>query len=122
MSLGGIFLLISPVFHDVGFTAGVMAAFLALGGLLASLGVCTHRWVGEFTGLPLLCTSFAVFAILNVTQGDFKEVPWYSLANISILIAVSALIVARWRVAFSFFQLANHPVMRSHVAGECDDC
>lgn len=112
MAAGGAMLLVSPIWKAEGLTATCMAAFLLVGGALALFGAITHKWVGEFTGLPLLISAFGVFAILNFTQGGFDAAPWLVTANGCILVSVSCLIVARWRVSVSFYRLSTHPSVK----------
>ena len=73
-----------------------LAAFMAVGGLLAALGTVTMRWIGEYTGLPLLVPALAAFAIEVADHGE-GSLP--TTANALILTSIALILTARWRVS-----------------------
>lgn len=66
-------------------------AFLVVGGLASAGGVIADRWFGEYIGLPLLASVFAVYGVAAGGSG----LPT-SRAGAATLIAVALLIIARW--------------------------
>lgn len=106
MGAAGFFLLLSPMFRDIyQWRIEIMAWFLLTGGFLGLIGTVTRRWFGEFTGLPLLSSAFAVFGL--VTMGEQYDIaPKLALANAFLLWSVSAMLVARWRVSFAYYRMA----------------
>jgi hypothetical protein len=106
IGISGILLILSPIFPpDVGQPGIVMSWFLVVGGLMSSIGSATQRWVGEFTGLPLLIFAFLVFAIL--VAGDLQAAPYITGANMCLLVGFSTLMTARWRYVLAIFHIAS---------------
>lgn len=108
----GVLLLVTPevtVAYDG--WGPVLSAFMALGSVLASGGSLTRRWVGEFTGLPLLASAFAVFGIGTVYQA--WEVSRLIAAANGLLFAGMVLVMtARWRVALASYRFAHAVALR----------
>lgn len=98
MSLAGLLLYLSPMVAVVyGGISHWFAAFMAVGGLLAALGTVTMRWVGEYTGLPLLVPALLAFTLEVVTHGEgAQRLAW---ANALILTSIALILTARWRVS-----------------------
>lgn len=106
-SVSGVALLLSPVMADVyGRPGYVYSTFIAVGGFLAMAGTITLRWVGEFTGLPLLASALAAYAV-EVLNIAFDETPFVAIANASSLFAIVCLMGARWRISLAAYQLAR---------------
>lgn len=113
MGSAGVFLLMSPVLTDVYTTlATIMSWFLVVGGASSFWGALTERWVGEYVGLPLLASSFAVFGVISFAP-SFDVYPYVALANLALLLSVSAGLMARWREARGTYRLAVHMSERS---------
>ena len=49
-----------------GWVVYLWAAFLLAGGSLCAYGALTDRWIGEYTGLPLISSAFGVYAVVLV--------------------------------------------------------
>jgi hypothetical protein len=108
MGGAGVLLMFSPALrHDLGPVGFLMAIFLAVGGFVSGAGALTERWVGEYVGIPLLSASFAVFGIIS-TVAAIESAPLIATANLSLLLAVSAGLLARWREARAVYRLATH--------------
>jgi hypothetical protein len=108
MALAGVLLLWSPILRDdLGWLGVAMAGFLAVGGVFALSGAVTERWAGEFIGLPLLSSSFAVFGIIS-TAGSLAQAPLIALANLSLLLAVTSGLLARWREVKAIYRVSDH--------------
>lgn len=77
-------------------TAGIViyvwAAFLLLGGIMSAAGAVLDLWIGEYCGLPLLASVFAVYGLAIAATGKPTS---YALALA--FIAVAAFQVGRWR-------------------------
>ena len=107
IGVAGALLLISPVFMaDATKGAVAMSIFILAGGTLSSLGSATGRWVGEFLGLPLLATAFAVFGAITYRENS-EAAPYLAAANLTLLLGLSLLFVARWRYVLSVFHAAD---------------
>ena len=118
MSASGVLLIVSPLTYVVyGVFGEAMSWFLVLGGLLASYGSWTHRWFGEFTGIPLLASAFATFGIL-VSRGSFLDAPYIALSNLFVLMGFSVVMAARWWVVFAVFRVAERNVDRGKRENE----
>lgn len=108
MGLAGILLMFSPTLRaDLGPVGFTMSIFLTVGGWAAATGAITERWAGEYVGLLPLSASFAVFGIIS-TVGAIESAPLIAFANLSLLLAVSAGLLARWREARAVYRLATH--------------
>lgn len=106
MSLAGGLLLISPIFRSVFPTFGdIMAAFLAVGGMLAFLGAVVERWFGEYVGLPLLSSGFLVFAILGLYASG-SDTPFIAWANFTLLTGLSLSLMDRWKQVRTIYRVA----------------
>jgi hypothetical protein len=68
------------------------AAFLAVGGSVSALGAVTDRWIGEYTGLPLLWAAWGVYSVVLATLLSPA-----SLVAALALAAVGLLLYSRWR-------------------------
>lgn len=102
----GLLLLLSPVFRaDSNLVTLAMTWFFLVGGGLAATGAGTGRWFGEFTGLPLITVSFAVFGILT-WRANVGAAPFIAWANLMLLVGLSLMFLARWRYVFSVVQAA----------------
>jgi hypothetical protein len=108
MGLAGVFCLLSPfltlIYTDL---AVVMSWFLVAGGTLSFVGALGERWWGEYTGLPLLSSSFAVFAVISFA-GSYGQAPFLASANLCLLASISAGLMARWRDVRVIYLLAVH--------------
>lgn len=74
--------------------ATVWAVFLLAGGLLAGVAAARRSWLGEFVGLPLLISVWAVYGLsagAAVAQGRLSALP-----GATGLLAVAALLGWRW--------------------------
>lgn len=71
-------------------------AFLVVGGLLSLFGAVTDRWVGEYTGLPLLGAVFAIYGVAATWAAVASGRPT-SYAGGFALAAIAGLIAGRWR-------------------------
>jgi predicted MFS family arabinose efflux permease len=112
MGVAGVFCILSPILTDIYTTlAEVMAWFLVVGGFCSFVGSWTERWWGEYVGIPLLSSSFAVFAVISFA-GAYGVTPYLAIANFSLLLAVSLGLLARWRDARSVYRLAIHLARR----------
>jgi hypothetical protein len=108
MFVSGGLLLMSPVLmQGFGPIGVVMAGFLVVGGFMSTLGAASERWAGEFIGLPLLSSSFAVFGIIS-TAGTLTAAPLLAFANLCLLLAVTSSLLARWREVKAVYRLSDH--------------
>lgn len=108
ITAAGFLLVLSPLLDDFyPPVARVMAVFIAVGGLTSFLGAVTGRWVGEFVGLPLLASSFVVFAFLT-TDGTFEIAPYIAAANFSLLTGFGVAATSRWLDSLRSYRLAMH--------------
>lgn len=73
----------------------VWDAFLIIGGLCSCFGAVTDRWIGEYLGLPLLSSVFAVYGIAALYIGGSSRPT--SLAGGCALLSIAMLIIGRWR-------------------------
>lgn len=110
----GLLLILSPILTDTyTWIAEIMAWFLVVGGFLSFIGSLSKRWWGEFMGIPLLGSSFAVFALIS-TKDSFEFAPYLAAANFSLLMGISLALTARWREVWLSYRLAmrltQHPV------------
>lgn len=114
-ALAGLALLVSPNALDTyGRTSTIFAGFMLLGGAGAAGGVGTKRWVGEFTGLPLLISAFVAFGTsVYGTLVDFA--PYGALSASLFLWGVAAFAFARWRVAIASFRLVRSLAQHEHA-------
>lgn len=103
---GGLFLASDVLQIAYGITAVWMAAFIALGGLLCAVGAASCRWPGEFCGLPLLGTGFAVLG-LEVYRAGYDTIPWLASGNLALFLGLAAMIAARWRATLAVYRLAR---------------
>lgn len=71
-------------------------AFLLVGGVLSLFGAITDRWVGEYTGLPLLGAVFAIYGVAALAAAVATDRP-SSYAGGFALTAIAGLIAGRWR-------------------------
>jgi len=119
ISAAGVLLILSPVLTDIYlWVAEIMAWFLAVGGALSFTGSLLKRWWGEFCGLPLLGSSFAVFAFIS-TKGTWEFAPYIAAANFALLFSISLAIMSRWRETWLSYRLALRLVQ--HPSLEVDD-
>lgn len=115
MGVAGVLAVLSPTIQEqLGLIGAAMSWFLAVGGVLAFLGALTERWVGEFTGLPLLASSFAVFAV--ITTASSPETPFLAIANGCMLFSVSLGLFARFREVKAVFKVVEHVAEREEEA------
>lgn len=115
ISVAGALLILSPILTDVySDIAEIMAWFLTVGGFLSCLGSLLRRWWGEFTGLPLLASSFAVFALIS-TKDTMDLAPFIAWANFSLLFAISIAFTARWWETWQSYRLAVHLAQHSPI-------
>jgi cytosine/uracil/thiamine/allantoin permease len=106
MAIAGVMLLLSPVLTEVyETTAEVMAWFLFIGGTVATAGSYREEWWGEFIGLPLLGSSFAVFGVIS-WYGTQAAYPYLAWANLLLLLGVGLAMGARWRDARNTYRIA----------------
>lgn len=71
------------------------AVFLAIGGALAGQAAWRRTWLGEYIGLPLLITVWAVYGLAAgyvAAQGRLSALP-----GCMGLLGVGALLAARWQ-------------------------
>lgn len=66
-------------------------AFLVLGGLFSSIGAVTERWLGEYVGLPLLGSVFAVYGLASFASPNRA-----AFAAGAVFLAIALLITSRW--------------------------
>lgn len=116
ISMAGFLLIWSPILTEVySDIAEVMAWFLAVGGFLSFLGALVRRWWGEFMGLPLLASSFMVFALIS-TKDTYDVAPFIAGANFLLLSAIGLALSARWWETWQSYRLAIH--IAKHSPGE----
>lgn len=72
----------------------VWAAFLILGGGVSAFGAVTDRWIGEYTGLPLLASVFGIYGLAAIAIAPATD--WTSLAGGCTFLGVTAAFAARW--------------------------
>lgn len=70
----------------------VWAILLAVGGISATIGAATDRWLGEYVGLIPLVTTFAAYGLAAWARAD-----WTSIAGGCALMSIAMLLLARWR-------------------------
>lgn len=70
----------------------VWAGFLVVGGAVAAWGAATDRWLGEYTGLPLLFVVCVIYALIVLVPGRLP-----SLTAAALLLGVAAVLGARWQ-------------------------
>lgn len=104
-ALSGCAILVSP--NAVAVYGGVstaFAVFMVVGGSTSAAGTYTRRWIGEFTGLPLLASAFAAYGVSTYAV-NANTLPYVALANALFLWGVTAFALARWRVSLAAFRL-----------------
>jgi uncharacterized membrane protein HdeD (DUF308 family) len=69
----------------------VWVAFLVIGGICSSVGAATERWLGEYIGLPLLGSVFAVYGL-----AAFANTSRSVYAAGALFLAIALLISSRW--------------------------
>lgn len=111
LTIAGIALIIANdlfVYHVWIWTT--MSAFLALGGLLCSIGQFLRVWPPEFAGLPLVWTAMLVFTILQLGQwegSESKVLIALGVANTSLLLGFSILLFSRWLDVAAVYRAAK---------------
>lgn len=116
-TVAGVCLLKSPSMPvTYGDASYIYSTFMVVGAFGAALGTATMRWVGEFTGLPLLGTSMAAFGIEILIHG-WLHAPWLSAASAAILLGIGMVMTARWRVSLASYRFAHH-VARMKATGD----
>lgn len=87
-----------------------MAVFLAVGGLLCSIGQFMRIWPPEYVGLPLVYTAMLVFTILQLGQWEGSTshvVIALGVANTSLLLGFSILLFSRWMDVGAVYRAAK---------------
>lgn len=95
-ALAGVSAIVWPapsVARATGWLVYLWAAWLAVGGLLSAAGAATDRWIGEYTGLPLLFAAFGVYGLVVVAGAR----SWASSAAALVLVAIGLVLAARWQ-------------------------
>lgn len=110
MAAGGALAYAIPVTSiqaSTGWLVYVWASFLLAGGILSGYGALTDRWIGEFLGLPLISSAFAVYfvvlALARTVSGAAAALAFG---------AVSLFLWARWQDVSTIRQEADraaHP-------------
>lgn len=95
MAGAGAVLAPSLLSEQLGWAWSLLCACLVLGGLVAGISRCRGRWPGELAGVPLLASSFAALAGLQLAM-TWGLAPVYAAGNAGLLLAVSWLLVERW--------------------------
>lgn len=114
ISVAGFLLIWSPLLSQVySVIAEIMAWFLAVGGFLSCIGSHFKRWWGEFMGLPLLASSFAVFALIS-TKDTYEVAPFIAWANFLTLFGISLAFTARWWESWRSYRIALHVAQHSN--------
>ena len=86
-------LVADQVSHAVSVSWG---GFMVIGAGLCLFGAATDRWIGEYSGIPLLASSVAMYGgSALVSAKDLESYPL--LAYGLVLISFAAGLVARWR-------------------------
>lgn len=80
----------------------VWDAFLVVGGLCSAIGAITQRWIGEYVGLPLLASVFAVYGVAALVGGR----P-FALAGGAAFLGITALFAGRWLDVAAVRRLAS---------------
>jgi hypothetical protein len=75
-----------------GWAVYLWATFLLIGGGLCAWGSVTDRWFGEYTGMPLIATAFAVYAAVIALSLTVK-----ATAAALAFGAVALFLFDRWR-------------------------
>lgn len=75
-----------------GALAYVWAGMLIVGGLTSAAGAASDRWLGEYAGLWPLVATFAVYGLAAFASGR----GWPTVAGGLALLAIAALLHARW--------------------------
>lgn len=114
MGVSGLLLWVSPVWDQLGITGVVMSGFLFFGGAFCTYGSVRERWVGEYVGIPLLASSFAVFSFLMAIP-QFRVAPFIAVANFALLWSVTLTLVGRWREVHAVYRIAIHPRSKKGV-------
>jgi len=95
MAVGGAVAFAIPVTTieaSTGWLVYLWAAFLLIGGTLATYGAWTDRWIGELLGLPLISSAFGVyFVVLALTRTVSGAAAALAFG------AISLILLARWR-------------------------
>jgi hypothetical protein len=73
----------------------IWEVFLIVGGISSAVGAFTDRWLGEYVGLPLLASTFGVYAAAAAAAGITAGRPT-STAGALALAAIAVVIVGRW--------------------------
>lgn len=88
----------------------VWNAFLLVGGLASAIGAITERWIGEYVGLPLLASVFAVYGVAAVASG--RET---SYAAGAAFVGIALLFMGRWVDVAAVRRLATAAGDTEHV-------
>lgn len=108
ISVAGVLLLVSPSVHaSLGLIGVIMSGFLALGAFLGMAGQVFNRWIGEYVGLPLVSSAFAVFGVITF-RGNLDVAPVIAYANLALLSGIAFSLLARWRQVRAVYRLALH--------------
>jgi hypothetical protein len=75
-----------------GWVVYLWATFLLLGGTLCTYGAITDRWIGEYTGLPLIGAAFGVYSAVLALGLNIK-----AAAAALAFGAVALILFDRWR-------------------------
>lgn len=106
MALAGGLLFLSPQLRELDSTViYVMSGFLAGGGIACLYGAIRQEWVGEFVGLPLLIAAFLVFALVQ-TGSTAQRAPFMALANLSLMLSITATLGGRWREVKAVYRVS----------------
>lgn len=94
IAAAGTVALISPapsIARAVGWLAYLWATWLLLGAGVCAVGGAVDRWLGEYTGLPLLIAALAAYAVV-LTAGS-----WPARGFALLLAGFGSKLVARWQ-------------------------
>lgn len=87
----------------------VWDAFLVIGGICSSAGAVSERWLGEYIGLPLLGSVFAVYGLASFASPNRA-----AFAAGSVFLGIALLLVSRWLDVAYARRLARHAVQHHH--------
>lgn len=97
--LSGIFATFSPsslVEEQVGtFVVTLWAVSMMISAAICLYGSITDRWIGEYTGIPLLAMVLALYGLSAILAAGRDSVPLFAYGLV--VISFSFGLIARWR-------------------------
>lgn len=99
--IAGILLTASPSEIIAGNTSGyivyVWAIFMMVGGIFSFIGAATDRWIGEYTGLPLVISTLWLYGGILTVASFTGEFSYVRLAIGLLFVSFGLKALGRWQ-------------------------